>query len=93
LEKEEPTIVPFKTVRDKTELEHVIRAAQVATLNPRTPPTAYMEQDVRGLPIDVDFSPNLVVLNVSALRELWLLKAMLTHFVDYRAFSAHFDVL
>jgi hypothetical protein len=62
VEKGEPTIVPFATVRNQAGVEDVIRRAQVATLNPRTDPAAYTDQS----PIKVGFSPNLIVLNVSA---------------------------
>ena len=59
----------FKVVTSKQELEHVLKAAQVATLNPGRNP-----QDVLAMPLDsfansvdsVQFSPNVVALEIEA---------------------------
>ena len=60
-----PEITRFGTVRNKNDLEDVIRAAQVATLNPHVDPKTYMDLKVDTGPTLVEFSPNLVCLEIS----------------------------
>lgn len=68
VEKDFATILDFQTVHDKQELERVIEQAQLATLNPGQLPTQYMNaRDLRDARRQVEFSPNVVVLEVSIL--------------------------
>lgn len=61
------TEFPFKTVRDKDELERVLHWAQIATLNPGKNHLQYVSADELGLAesLEVKFSPNVVRLDVS----------------------------
>lgn len=60
-----PEITRFGTVRNKNDLEDIIRAAQVATLNPTVDPKTYMGFKVAAGPIAIEFSPNLICLEIS----------------------------
>jgi len=60
-----PEITRFGTVRNKNDLEDVIRAAQVATLDPGADPKKYMGVKVAAGPTTVEFSPNLICLEIS----------------------------
>ncbi|KAJ9667410.1 hypothetical protein H2201_002611 [Coniosporium apollinis] len=61
------TITDFKTVHHKEKLEHVLQQAQLATLNPGQHPLQFANarngQDARR---QVEFSPNVIVLEISA---------------------------
>lgn len=61
-----PSTTSFGTVYSKDELEATIRRAQVATLNPQCPPHRYMSSDCVESSIYVQFSPNIVSLEISA---------------------------
>ncbi|KAF4312831.1 hypothetical protein GTA08_BOTSDO12006 [Botryosphaeria dothidea] len=68
-EQESPETVPFKTVYNKKELQHVIYQAQLATLNPGADPTTFTsmpEVNIGSGHYEVQFSPNLVCLDISA---------------------------
>lgn len=56
----------FGTVYSKDELEATIRRAQIATLNPQMSPHIYMSSDCTETGICVQFSPNIVYLEISA---------------------------
>lgn len=61
-----PLTIPFTTVRDKNDLERVIKAAQVATLNPGVDPKLYASlTDVVPGATTVEFSPNLICLEIA----------------------------
>ncbi|KAF2136013.1 uncharacterized protein K452DRAFT_303099 [Aplosporella prunicola CBS 121167] len=64
LEKD-PEVIRFKSVHKKDELQEVIFYAQLATLNPQRDPMSYVSgsQDQTN---KVEFSPNLVCLDISA---------------------------
>ena len=66
------TEFPFKTVRDKDELERVLHWAQIATLNPGKNHLQYVSADELGLAesLQVKFSPNVVRLDVSCPRSV-----------------------
>jgi len=66
-QRDSPITTPFMTVRNKNYLETAIRAAQVATLNPGVNPKTYVGMDATAGAISVEFSPNLVCLDVSLL--------------------------
>lgn len=61
-----PSATPFGTVYSKEQLEATIRRAQVATLNPQMPPHRFMNPDCSDNSIYVQFSPNIVSLEISA---------------------------
>ena len=65
VEKSEATTVTFAEVEDKEQLEHIIRCAQIATLNPRKDPRLLVDRDISDLAIEVEFSPNLIVLSIT----------------------------
>lgn len=60
-----PEITRFGTVRNKNDLENVIRAAQLATLNPGVDPKMYMDLKVSTDHTAIEFSPNLISLEIS----------------------------
>ncbi|TID20701.1 dynamin family protein [Venturia nashicola] len=66
VENSAPSSTPFGTVHSKDALEATIRRAQVATLNPQNPPHRYMSSDCIDNSIYVQFSPNIVSLEISA---------------------------
>lgn len=75
-EQDTPETVHFKTVFDKKELQHVIYQAQLATLHPSSDPNTFIPvgrgpgmqpaPGIGGGHYDVEFSPNLVCLDISA---------------------------
>lgn len=69
-ELEQPETTLFKTVSNKKQLQHVIYKAQLATLNPGTDPLTFVpfepSTDIGGGQYEVEFSPNLVCLEISA---------------------------
>lgn len=66
IENGSPSSFHFATVHSKDELEGTIRRAQVATLNPHQSPHRYMSPDCTDNSINVQFSPNVVSLEISA---------------------------
>jgi hypothetical protein len=66
IENDMPSATPFGTVYSKNDLEAAIRRAQIATLNPHLPPYPFMNPDFHDTSILVQFSPNVVSLNISA---------------------------
>ena len=63
----EQEITPFTTVYDKRELEHVIRRAQLATLNPSQNPRLFSPlREVLSTSTEVAFSPNIISLEIAA---------------------------
>ena len=60
-----PDITRFGTVRNKNDLENVIRAAQQATLHPGVDPRTYMDLKVTTDDTAIEFSPNLICLEIS----------------------------
>jgi hypothetical protein len=60
------SVTPFSTVFSKDELEAAIRRAQVATLNPQNPPSRYMNPEYNDHSIYVQFSPNIISLEIYA---------------------------
>jgi len=67
MQRDSPIATSFMTVRNKNDLEAAIRAAQVATLNPGVNPKTYVGIDAAVGAISVEFSPNLICLDVSLL--------------------------
>lgn len=69
-ENETPETTHFKTVYNKRELQHVIYQAQLATLNPGSDPMTFVPMQaaagIGGGHYEVEFSPNLVCLDISA---------------------------
>lgn len=66
IQRDAPLTIPFATVRNKADLERVIRAAQVATLNPSVDPRLYASlTDVAPGATAVEFSPNLICLEIT----------------------------
>ncbi|KAI4724096.1 hypothetical protein E4T49_08160 [Aureobasidium sp. EXF-10728] len=62
-----PTTTEFAIVDNKDELEGVISRAQRATLNPGDNPFAYLHaSSIDEMPMKVEFSPNKVVLAITA---------------------------
>lgn len=60
-----PVISHFVTVHDKSELETVLRRAQLAVLNPRQEPERFINADVTAShPLQVEFSPNVICLEI-----------------------------
>lgn len=59
-----PMETPFATVHDKKELEQMIRRAQFATLNPGDDVSKYISGDINGLTACVEFSPNVIKLEI-----------------------------
>lgn len=56
----------FKTVHSKEDLEDVLRRAQVAILNPYTDPATYLyNSEALSESVEVEFSPNVISLEVS----------------------------
>ncbi|KAF2837443.1 hypothetical protein M501DRAFT_937282 [Patellaria atrata CBS 101060] len=62
--RESPEITLFKAVQRPDELEDVLRRAQLAILNPRDPPTKYISAPVDPTNMQVDFSPNIVKVEI-----------------------------
>ncbi len=60
-----PEITRFDTVGNKNDLEGVIRAAQLATLHPHADPKTFVGLNVAPGKIPVEFSPNLICLEIS----------------------------
>ncbi|OMP86625.1 Interferon-induced GTP-binding protein Mx [Diplodia seriata] len=69
-ENDPPETVHFKTVFNKKELQHVIHQAQLATLNPGSDPSTFVplqpSTNITGGQYQVEFSPNLVCLEITA---------------------------
>ncbi|EKG12798.1 hypothetical protein MPH_10041 [Macrophomina phaseolina MS6] len=68
-ESETPETVRFKTVSNKKDLQHAIYQAQLATLSPGADPATFVNMDeipIGSGPFEVQFSPNLVCLDISA---------------------------
>ncbi|TIA43598.1 hypothetical protein D6C78_00136 [Aureobasidium pullulans] len=62
-----PTTIPFAVVDDREALAGVISRAQWATLNPGDNPVKYVNADmVESMPMKVEFSPNKVILDITA---------------------------
>jgi hypothetical protein len=62
-----PTTIDFATVNNKDDLEGVLSRAQRATLNPSDNPFEYLNStSVDDMPMAVEFSPNKVVLAITA---------------------------
>ncbi|KAK6003315.1 hypothetical protein QM012_001160 [Aureobasidium pullulans] len=64
-----PVTIPFAIVNEKHELETVLSRAQCAILNPGDDPLKYVNAssgDVNDMPMLVEFSPNKVILNITA---------------------------
>jgi hypothetical protein len=62
-----PTTIDFANVNNKGELEGVLSRAQRATLNPGDNPFEYLNApSVDDMPMEVEFSPNKVVLAITA---------------------------
>jgi hypothetical protein len=62
-----PTNIDFATVDNKDELEGILSRAQRATLNPGDNPFEYLNAlSVDKMPMEVEFSPNKVVLAITA---------------------------
>jgi hypothetical protein len=62
-----PTIIDFATVTNKDDLEGVLSRAQRATLNPGDNPFEYLNStSVDEMPMKVEFSPNKVILAITA---------------------------
>lgn len=68
-EKDQPSIIEFKTVHTINELEDVLHRAHVATLNPAREPQYYVHGPVDAVDdesqFQADFSPNAVCVDVS----------------------------
>ncbi|OJD36578.1 dynamin family protein [Diplodia corticola] len=69
-ENDPPETMHFKTVFNKKDLQRVIKQAQLATLNPGSDPMTFVplqpSTDIGGGQYQVEFSPNLVCLDISA---------------------------
>ncbi|KAG9693142.1 P-loop containing nucleoside triphosphate hydrolase protein, partial [Aureobasidium melanogenum] len=66
-EKHTPATIPFAIVNDKHELEGVLSRAQRAILNPGDDPLKYVNApSIESMPMAVEFSPNKVILNITA---------------------------
>lgn len=62
-----PTTIPFAVVENKADLEAVISRAQWATLNPGDDPLGFLNAaSLEEMPLKVDFSPNKVILDITA---------------------------
>lgn len=62
-----PTTIDFATVNNKDDLEGILERAQRATLNPGDNPFEYLNSpSVDHMPMKVEFSPNKVVLAITA---------------------------
>jgi hypothetical protein len=62
-----PTTIDFASVNNKDELEGVLSRAQRATLNPGDNPFEYLNStSVDEMPMKVEFSPNKVILAITA---------------------------
>lgn len=64
---QDPEDFPFSHIRNKGEVPHVLRMAQLATLNPSQPYENYFPGGVANpnLGIQVEFSPNIIRLDIS----------------------------
>lgn len=70
VKKDFASVVDFKTVLDKQELGRVLEQAQLATLNPGQIPTQYANARAdHHARRQVEFSPNVIVLEVSNVSE------------------------
>lgn len=64
-EKAAQTVTDFAIVRNKEDLENAIRQAQFATLNPHVHPGELRNVDISGKSTYVEFSPNVIRLNIT----------------------------
>lgn len=64
-EKVVPTVTKFAVVHDKEALENAIRQAQFATLCPHIYPGEFLGVDITGRSTSVEFSPNIIRLNIT----------------------------
>ncbi|KAM0723518.1 hypothetical protein Q7P37_000505 [Cladosporium fusiforme] len=62
---DQPDIQHFTTVNNRTDLEVVLRRAQLAVLNPRRPPKEFVNANVDSAePTQIAFSPNIISLEI-----------------------------
>ncbi|KAH0382871.1 P-loop containing nucleoside triphosphate hydrolase protein, partial [Aureobasidium melanogenum] len=63
-----PATIPFAIVNDKNDLENILSRAQRATLNPGDNPLNYLNNaiSVEKMPMLVEFSPNKIILDITA---------------------------
>lgn len=66
VEFDNPILTPFVKLKDKSKMDQGIRSAQIATLNPQVPdPKSFINCDPNHS-IDVQFSPNIITLDIYA---------------------------